>query len=74
MTASKRTAGRRSAKALGLGLAVVISGLLLAGCEEEEQNRILMFEKGTYLGQEDNAMGDTQAEELRQRAKHQGAL
>lgn len=74
MTASKRTADRSGAKPLALGLAVVLSGLLLAGCEEEEQNRILMFEKGTYLGQEDDSMGDTQAEELRQRAKHQGAL
>ncbi len=57
-----------------LGFAALAGALLLAGCEEEEQDRILMFEKGTYLGQEDNAMGETSADELRARAKNQGAL
>jgi hypothetical protein len=61
-------------KRLAIVLAAAVGVVALSGCEEEEQNRILMFEKGTYLGEPDRPMGDTSAEELRQRAKHQGAL
>jgi hypothetical protein len=74
MTVPHQTAIRSRTKTLAMGLALVFSSLLLAGCEEEEQDRVLMFEKGTYLGKQDNPMGDTQAEDLRQRARNQGVL
>jgi hypothetical protein len=61
-------------KSLAVLLAATFATGLLTGCEEEEQDRILLFEKGTYLGEPDEPMGGTSADELRQRAKNQGAL
>ncbi len=46
--------------------------LALSGCDESEQGRILRYEKGTYLGQEDNSLSDAQREELRARTNLQG--
>jgi len=44
----------------------------LAGCDESEQGRILRYEKGTYLGQEDTKLTDEQRQELRARTSLQG--
>jgi hypothetical protein len=46
--------------------------LSLAACDEAEQGRVLRYEKGTYLGQDDNALTEAQREELRARATLQG--
>lgn len=46
--------------------------LALSGCDESEQGRILRYEKGTYLGQEDSPLTDAQREELRARTNLQG--
>jgi len=48
-------------------------GLLLAtaACRENEQGRILVYKKGTYLGPEDAARDDTNSEALRGRVNHQ---
>jgi hypothetical protein len=46
--------------------------LSLAACDEAEQGRVLRYEKGTYLGQNDSALTEAQREELRARATLQG--
>ena len=45
--------------------------LTLSACDESEQGRILRYEKGTYLGQSDSTLSDTQRDELRARAMMQ---
>ena len=54
---------------------LVLLGVALAlqGCREDEQDRILMYEPGTYLGQPDEPLDQEQVEALRQRATRQQA-
>ena len=40
----------------------------LASCAEEEQNRLLSYEKGTYLGAADQSLSDEQVRKLMARA------
>ena len=40
----------------------------LSSCAEEEQNRLLSYEKGTYLGPADQSLTDEQVRELMARA------
>ena len=40
----------------------------LSSCAEEEQNRLLSYEKGTYLGPADQSLTDEQVRELMVRA------
>ena len=47
------------------------AGLLLTGCEEEEQGRILQYEPGVYQGQKDTQLTEEQLEELRSRMQGQ---
>ena len=47
---------------LGAALAV------LSACREEEQGRVLVHEKGVYLGTPDAAISDETLEDLRHRA------
>lgn len=54
-------------------LAVVFAGLLVSACDEAEQGRVLRYEKGTYLGPFESPLDNEQLNELRQRAKLQGA-
>ena len=54
-----------------LGLCALAVGVVLQGCREEEQDRILLFQKGTYLGNPDQPLTDEQVETLRQRASSQ---
>ena len=54
-----------------LAACLVAGGLALAGCRSEEQNRIIRFEKGTYLGEPDQKLSDEQIKELRFRARSQ---
>jgi hypothetical protein len=49
-----------------VGLAV---GLL--GCNQDEQGRILSYEKGTYLGQADQKLGESQLRDLEMRTSLQ---
>jgi hypothetical protein len=61
------------AKAGSIGVWLAIAGIALValGCREEEQNRPLTYDKGTYQGQPDPALSDQQVEMLRQRAAGQ---
>ena len=47
---------------------VVLSLLALSfgviACAEEEQNRVLSYEKGTYLGQKDQKLTEAQLRQL----------
>ena len=52
-------------------IVAVGAALTLAACDEDEQGRVLRYEKGTYLGQPDTALTEDQLGELRQRAKQQ---
>ena len=45
--------------------------MAISGCRKEEQNRKLEFEKGTYLGKQDQGLSDEQLTELRRRANGQ---
>ena len=40
----------------------------LSSCAEEEQNRLLSYEKGTYLGRADQSLSDEQVRKLMTRA------
>ncbi|MDX1711710.1 MAG: hypothetical protein R3316_11310 [Rhodovibrionaceae bacterium] len=57
-----------------LTAAALTAALGLAACEEDEQDRVLMYEPGTYLGQEDTPLAEEKVNDLRQRAKNQGRL
>ncbi len=46
---------------------IFAAAFMLAGCDEAEQGRVLNYQKGTYLGQKDQALSDQDKEELRQR-------
>ena len=45
----------------------------LSSCAEEEQNRLLSYEKGTYLGAADQSLSDEQVRKLMARADIQRA-
>lgn len=58
----------------GARLAVVVivaSIAALTGCRKEEQDRVLLFEQGTYLGAPDDVLDDGQVSELRSRTQRQ---
>jgi hypothetical protein len=43
-----------------------------SSCREEEQGRLLSYEKGTYLGKADTALSAEQLSELANRSRLQG--
>jgi hypothetical protein len=52
-------------------LAMVALTLLAQGCREEEQDRPLVHQKGSYEGPADQKLDQEQIEALRQRASQQ---
>jgi len=52
-------------------LAFMFVGLAIAACDQDEQGRVLTYEKGTYLGDADTPLSEEQVNELRQRAAQQ---
>lgn len=50
---------------------LALVGLALAGCREEERDRILAYDKGVYLGKPDQRLEPAQIEVLRYRADDQ---
>lgn len=54
-----------------LWLPIAASLILLTACDEQEQGRILRYEKGTYLGQPDQQLDQKTLDQLRQRARLQ---
>ncbi len=68
-----QTTERRSRRRVAQGVLIVaVAGLvsMVQGCREDEQNRPLSFDKGTYQGQVDS-LDREQVEALRQRAARQ---
>lgn len=65
--------GAAMAKARSIGIWLALAGIALVaqGCREDEQNRPLLYDKGTYQGQPDPALTDQQVEALRQRTAGQ---
>lgn len=61
------------AKGKSIGIWLAIAGLALAtqGCREDEQNRPLTYDKGTYQGQPDQRLSPEQVDTLRQRSAGQ---
>ena len=59
------------ARSIGIWLAIAGIALVAQGCREEERNRPLSYDKGTYQGQPDPALSGEQVEMLRQRAAGQ---
>lgn len=57
---------------LALLCSAVALALLLGGCREDEQNRVLKFEQGKYLGKSDQPLSSERVDELRQRSRLQG--
>ena len=52
-------------------LVLLSLALAVQGCREDEQNRLLFHEPGTYLGPPDQTLDAEQVEALRQRATRQ---
>lgn len=50
---------------------LVALALATAGCDQDEQGRVLMYKPGEYLGQPDTELSEDQRDVLRQRAKQQ---
>ena len=61
---------RQKGSVLALATALAAMSLLTA-CDEQEQDRILRYEKGTYLGKPDTPLTEEQIEDLRLRARRQ---
>lgn len=51
--------------------AVVVPAALLAGCKEEEQNRVLTYQPGVYLGKPDTPLDADQLRRIRSRTAGQ---
>jgi hypothetical protein len=64
----------RRAKSILVGVAVIAASLMLSGCDPDEQDRVLRYEKGTYLGKPDRSLEDAELEALRARARNQSML
>lgn len=58
-------------KRAALAGCLVAVGLALGGCRENEQDRVLLFEQGKYLGKADRPLSESQVDELRHRAELQ---
>jgi hypothetical protein len=61
---------KRSRIGLTVTCAVALS-IALAGCREEEQNRVLIFDKGSYAGKPDTPLSAATLLALRERIAHQ---
>ena len=54
-----------------LGAVVLLGLVVVQGCREDEQDRPLVYQPGTYLGQPDPPLDPDQVNALRQRANRQ---
>ncbi|NQU69783.1 MAG: hypothetical protein HQ514_04500 [Rhodospirillales bacterium] len=61
---------KRSRIGLTVACAVALT-IVLVGCREEEQNRVLMFDKGSYAGKPDTPLSAATRLALRERIGHQ---
>jgi len=59
-----------SARAAGL---LALAVLILSACRAEEQGRVVRYEPGVYKGKPDTQVSEDRLQELRERARLQGA-
>ena len=52
-------------------LAIAVVSLSISSCREEEQGRLLNYEKGTYLGKSDTSLNSEQLGQLTSRSRLQ---
>jgi hypothetical protein len=52
-------------------LVVVAASLALSACDEAEQDRILLYQKGEYMGAPDTPLSEDTLQALRQRTLRQ---
>ena len=50
---------------------IIAMSLALQACREDEQGKILLYEKGTYLGKADQTLSEAQRNALRHRTSRQ---
>lgn len=55
-------------------IALLAAGAGLTACQEDEQGRVLLYEKGTYLGEPDSPLEKERVRELRGRARQQAGI
>jgi len=69
---ARRGKTRTASCVMAAGL-LFAAGFLLQGCREEEQGRILLFDKGTYIGEnvDGNKLAPATVEQLNKRAEKQ---
>ena len=67
---SEERRGLRAASRVGTLVGLVVLAAL-TGCRAEEQGRVTAYEKGVYLGQQDEALSQETKDALRQRARKQ---
>lgn len=60
-------------RSFALACGTLLVAVALVACRETEQDRVLWYEKGTYLGQADSSLSETTREDLRQRTQFQSA-
>ena len=60
-----------NATRIGLWCAIIGIALVVQSCREDEQDRPLVYDKGSYQGQPDQSLTDEQVERLRQRSAGQ---
>ena len=60
-----------SGKNLFVITALICLSAGLSACEQDEQGRILSYDKGTYLGQADQKLDENQVRELEMRTNLQ---
>ena len=61
-------------KSIGLLGCALVAALTLGACREEEQDRVLRFDKGEYAGRPDQPLTAEAREALKERMRHQGGL
>jgi hypothetical protein len=49
-----------------------ILAISIGACRKEERNRITLYEKGVYLGEQDQKLSETQVRDLDERVIQQG--
>lgn len=54
-----------------MAVSVGLTGLVLAGCERDEQDRPLTYDKGVYGGAPDSELDEAQIRALQYRADQQ---
>lgn len=64
----------QSVRTFAVLMSLAAAGVLLSACDPEEQDRVLLYEKGTYLGQADEELSPETRQELRNRARYQRGL